>query len=191
MVRQTIWSLAILNGLCPRIKEELPWRMEFQWFHLILLLSASSLASFLIHSLSFCQKHLSHRTSVQERLLVSCKEISDRSRKGPGPTFLVKNWGPNAKNVLTRYSFNPGPHLFIHAPPCIQYRVQNSSRLFDHTCQWLFTEEIENVMLWSANWNQSRCISYQTIKQPRNILKWVERVEKGLEIWSVLQKLKW
>ena len=38
------------------------------------------------------------------------------------------------------------------------------------TTQRLFTEEIENVMVWSANWNWSRCnvvvnISYQTPKK--------------------------
>ena len=51
-----------------------------------------------------------------------------------------------------------------------------------NTCQQLFIEEIENVMLWSANWNWRHCnvvvnISYQTIK-----FQWVERVEKVLEI---------
>ena len=67
----------------------------------------------------------------------------------------------------------------------------------------LFTEEIENVMLWSAHWNWSLCnvvvnISYQTIKQPRNVFKrfgnvvkkWVERVQKGLGILKRAAKVE-
>ena len=53
-------------------------------------------------------------------------------------------------------------------------KIAASCRHFEHTCWRLFTEEIENVMLWSVNWNRSRCnvvIPYQTIKQPRNVWK--------------------
>ena len=55
-------------------------------------------------------------------------------------------------------------------------------------------------MLWSAHWNRSCCNVVVNIKfysSPetfyklfRNVLNWVERLGKGLEIQSVLQKLK-
>lgn len=69
--RQTFWWLVILNELCHHIREELQLNLEFQWFHLISSLNASSLENWLIRSLLLCQKHLNHRTLVQERLLVS------------------------------------------------------------------------------------------------------------------------
>lgn len=61
-LRQAFWSLVMLKRLCRPTKEKLLLSMEFLWFRLISSLSASNLASFLIHSLFFWQKHLGHRT---------------------------------------------------------------------------------------------------------------------------------
>ena len=57
------------------------------------------------------------------------------------------------------------------------FKIQRiAAGCFHPICRWLFTEEIENVMLWLAHWNQS-CrnvvvnIAYQALKQQRNVLK--------------------
>ena len=47
------------------------------------------------------------------------------------------------------------------------------------TAQQLFTEEIENVMVWSANWNQRSCnvvvnISYQTVNTQETFKNFLE-----------------
>ena len=73
-------------------------------------------------------------------------------------------------------------------------RVQGSQH-FDHTCRQIFTKKIENIILWSANWNQSCCnirvgIISDNSAAKKQLLEWAETVEKGLEIWSMLQKLK-
>lgn len=70
----------------------------------------------------------------------------------------------------------------------------------DHTCQWGFIKEIENLMLWLTNWNQRHCSVAVNIMDNKAVkkhfessvgtfLKWVERIEKALEIWR-MQKLK-
>lgn len=75
-------------------------------------------------------------------------------------------------------------------------RVQNS-RHFDHTCGRCFTKEIE-MLFWCLNQPTEIKvavtfvvnISYQTIKQERTCFKRSRRSKKGLEISSILQKLK-
>ena len=100
--------------------------------------------------------------------------------------YIESYWENMWKFVHALYLFSTRPHGFEKMQGCSVeclalmtewgklLRVQNSNQHFDHTCRRLFTEEVENVMLWSANWNRSHCnaavnISYQTIQQPRNV----------------------